>query len=280
MHPHLQSYMPQFALARLAQYCAQCRMPWFKNGLITYFLKHYPVKMEEALESNPYAYANFNDFFTRALKPEMRPMVTDVQAIASPVDGQLTQWGTLKKDQLIQAKQHHFPLHALLGETPQSPRVTSYHDGEFMTLYLAPADYHRVHIPIEGQLCHMTHVPGSLFSVNLRTADSISGLFTQNERVILYFNTNIGEIAVILVGAMIVGGIETPWAGTITPPHQRPNATHWEYPQGPLFKRGTEIGRFKLGSTVILLFPKQGAHWSATLTPQTTVRMGALLGYL
>lgn len=232
--------------------------------------------MQEAIEPNPLAYPTYNDFFGRQLKPECRPIDTDPDSIVSPADGSIAQIGKIAKEKILQAKNHNYSLSTLLGNDKNL--AATFINGSFATIYLAPKDYHRVHMPLAGKLTAMMHVPGKLFSVSPKTADNIPDLFARNERVITVFNTEFGPMAVILVGAMIVGSIETVWHGVITPPH-RAGIRKWEYGQQNIhLAKGDELGRFKLGSTVILLLPKGLSTWNGELKKDSTIQMGRKLG--
>jgi phosphatidylserine decarboxylase len=282
MSPAFQNIAPQRTLTAIAHLMANCEIPWIKNYLIRYFVNKYPVRLEDAIEENPYQYTSFNHFFTRALKPHVRPLTTDPLVIVSPVDGYISQYGHIHQGTLLQAKGFNYTVQALLGGDPSIAEAFS--EGEFLTAYLAPKDYHRVHMPTDGTLCQMTYIPGKLFSVNPRTASAIPNLFARNERVLCLFNTPHGRMAVILVGAMIVGSIETVWAGTIAPPHlNRSGIKTWHYPETEHdsaihLEKGAELGRFKLGSTVIILFEKNKMIWNPTLEPTEDLLMGQPLG--
>ncbi len=280
MSPTFQNIAPQRTLTAIAHLLANCKITWIKNYLIRYFVNKYPVRLKEALEENPYQYESFNHFFTRALKPYARPITEDPTALVSPVDGQISQYGPIRAGHLLQAKGFNYTVEALLGD---SAVAGSFAEGEFLTAYLAPKDYHRVHMPTDGYLCQMTYIPGKLFSVNPRTANAIPNLFARNERVVCLFNTPHGRLALILVGAMIVGSIETVWAGTIAPPHlNRLGTQTWHYPgtgaSAIHLKKGAELGRFKLGSTVIILFEKNKMRWNPTLKSTEDILMGQPLG--
>ncbi len=275
MSPFLQRFLPQRALTDFAGFLANHRNIWLKNRLIQYFIWKYPIKLEEAVESDPYRYGSFNEFFTRALKPNLRPIAPDLHDLVSPADGCISQIGQIHEDQIFQAKGHYYTVANLLGN--DSTLTKPFQNGSFLTVYLAPKDYHRVHMPVDGYLSHMLYVPGKLFSVNTKTAECTANLFAKNERVIAFFNTSLGRVAVILVGAMIVGSIETVWAGTITPPRQQ--TPHlWNYDHPIFLRRGEEMGRFKLGSTVILLFEENAVSWDSGLTAEAPVLMGQRIG--
>jgi phosphatidylserine decarboxylase len=275
----VQHLLPHQLLSRLAGTLARCETAWLKNLLIRHFIRVYRVDMTEAEHGDPAYYASFNAFFTRALKAGVRSLPPDPRAVLSPADGAISAIGRIHADTLLQAKGHDYSLTALLGG--EAARAAPFHGGNFATVYLSPKDYHRVHIPLGGTLREMIHVPGRLFSVNQTTADNIPGLFARNERVICLFDTAAGPMAVILVGAMIVAGIETVWAGAVTPAAQ--DGKVWDYRQQtpPIrLEKGAELGRFKLGSTVIVLFGPDVVQWQQMLTAGSAVRMGQQLGTL
>ena len=264
----LQKILPQHALSRLAGHLARSQTPWLKDWLIRQFAAHYGVRLDEAQASNPQDYASFNDFFTRALKPGVRPLTTALNAIACPADGTISQLGTIDDDRLLQAKGHHYNLAALAG-----PLGQGFANGTFCTIYLAPRDYHRIHMPFEGELTQTLAIPGALFSVNGVTADGIEGLFARNERLVCRFDTDFGPMLVVLVGALIVASIETVWPGPVSP-YTREVRT--DYAQ--VYQRGDEIGRFLLGSTVICCFPPGRVTLRPELQAGAVVRMGEQLG--
>lgn len=247
----LQKIVPQHLLSLFAGFIANCHWPWVKNSFIHWFIRRYQVDMSAAIQPDPSQYPTFNSFFTRHLKPELRPIDQDPNSIVSPVDGIISQAGSLQMTRIIQAKGFDYDLLSLLGGN--NDRAQPFLNGNFVTLYLAPKDYHRVHMPISGQLKEMTYIPGNLFSVNSITANHIPHLFSRNERVVCIFETPIGQMAMILVGAMIVASINTAWAGKITPPRQQKIQT-WSYHDKIMLNRADEMGYFELGSTVILLF--------------------------
>lgn len=248
----LQYITPQHLLSRVVGFFANCKQPWFKNAFITWFIRHYSVDMNIALQPDSTQYPTFNSFFTRYLKATARPLNGDHNTIISPCDGTLCQLGPLQNGRLIQAKNFDYSVLELMGCTNTA---SLFAQGSFMTIYLAPKDYHRVHMPLAGRLLKMIYIPGALFSVNTETADNIPRLFTRNERVICLFETHSGPMAVVFVGAMIVASISTVWSENITPNGSKTIRT-WDYQdQNIQFNRGAEIGHFKLGSTVIVLFP-------------------------
>ena len=268
----LQYLLPQHLLSRLVGKLAECRLPWLKNLLIRRFITQYKVDMSEAVESAPEAYANFNAFFTRALKDGARP-IADAPVVC-PADGAISQLGEVNRGRIFQAKGQDYSLHTLLGD--DKALTAEFDGGSFATIYLSPRDYHRVHMPVDGTLRSMTYVPGKLFSVNTTTAENVRSLFARNERAICVFDTEFGPMAMILVGAMIVAGIETVWDGQVAPPPRQ--LTTRSYPQeAPTLKKGEEMGRFKLGSTVILLFGKDKIDWLDKFEALTPTRLGEAL---
>jgi phosphatidylserine decarboxylase len=254
--------------------------PWLRDLSINTFLKNYRVEMSEAVQANPLAYESFNAFFTRALKPEARPIDHDAATIVSPVDGTVSQCGAIEGDQLIQAKGHRYSLLALLGGDAQLAQ--RYQGGEFACIYLAPYNYHRMHMPLAGTVTDTLYVPGELFSVNAATARSVPGLFARNERVICNFaEASQQQFAMVFVGALFVGSIETIWAGEINPlPRRRGAAIRIAQGRGRSLDKGAEAGRFNMGSTVVLLFQPGRMRWNATMRAGATVRMGAAIGNL
>jgi len=255
------------------------KTPAIKNKIIDTFIRCYGVDMSEAEESDAHQYEDFNAFFTRTLKAEARPIVSGDNEVACPVDGYISQIGNIQHDRLFQAKGHSYTLNALLGG--DSKHVQSFNNGKFATLYLAPKNYHRIHMPISGTLREMIHIPGKLFSVQPATVDSIPNLFAINERVVCVFETEVGPMAIILIGAMIVASINLKWHGTVSPPTSH-IIHHWPYPESkaPHLERGKEMGFFELGSTAIVLFGPDAVTWSPELTAESEVRMGQLFGTL
>ncbi len=272
----LQYVVPQHALSRFAGWVANTSISWIKNPITRWFVKQYDINMAEAAETDPCAYNSFNDFFTRALRADARPICTDSNAIVCPADGAISQIGDIKQGRIFQAKGQDYSLLELIGgnQTMAQP----FEDGKFAVVYLSPKDYHRVHMPLNGKLKSMTHVPGDLFSVNETTAENVPRLFARNERVVCIFETAVGPMAVILVGAMIVASIETVWAGQITPESRTIKTTEYAASIVHEFDTGDEMGRFKLGSTAVVLFGKDAINWSDTLSAGTPTRMGESMG--
>ncbi|MGM0522187.1 MAG: archaetidylserine decarboxylase [Pseudomonadota bacterium] len=265
----LQYPLPHHALSRLTGKFAQCDNPWVKNTLINAFIKRFEVDMSQALEPDPSAYATFNDFFTRALKADARPLS---DGLLSPADGTLSQYGRLQAGQLVQAKGHTYSAQTLLGG--DTALAEEFLGGSFATVYLSPKDYHRVHMPITGTLREMIYVPGRLFSVNEATAKHVPGLFARNERLVCVFDTEHGPMAMVLVGAMIVAAIETVWSGQVTPLSGHPQRMHFGQPI--TLEKGAEMGRFKLGSTVVMCFANPVAF--EAIPTGSMVQMGQTLG--
>jgi phosphatidylserine decarboxylase len=270
-----QHVLPQHALSRLVLRATRVKAPWFKNWLIRGFLKLYTIDMDDAVQPDPLRYASFNEFFTRALRPDARSLAKEPREIACPVDGVISEAGKIDGDTLLQAKGRNYTLKELLASCAWAK---DFEGGSFATIYLAPFNYHRVHMPLAGRLRETVYVPGRLFSVNAATASLVPRLFARNERVLTWFDTAFGEFALILVGALNVGSIATVWAGDITPAPRRVATTL--PPQAVSLDKGEEMGRFNMGSTVILLFQKDRARWHAELRAGATVRLGQSLGYL
>ena len=270
---------PQLGVSNLAGRLADNdRSPALKNRVIKWFIGRYGVDMSEAAEPNPEAYATFNDFFTRELKPGIRPLADGEKTLVSPVDGAISQLGQVTGDRVFQAKGQSFSLSELLGG--EEATTAPFADGEFSTIYLSPKDYHRIHMPMAGTLRQMIHVPGKLFSVNPVTAENVPNLFARNERVVCIFDTASGPMALVLVGAMIVGSVETRWAGVVVPGSRQVTSTLYEGEQAITFDKGEEMGRFRLGSTVIVVMPKGAVSWNSNQVAGKTVRMGEAFGAL
>ena len=265
-----QYLMPKQAMTQLAGDLANAEWGRFTTWVIKRFVKRYQVNMAEAVHADPAHYKSFNEFFTRPLKEGVRP-VADSQWVC-PVDGAISQCGPIDKDQIFQAKGHHYSTRALVGGDEQL--AAQFQNGHFATLYLSPRDYHRIHMPIAGQLLRMIHVPGDLFSVNPTTARGVPGLFARNERVVCEFETEKGPMVLVLVGATIVGSMATVWHGQVNPP--RPGMVReWRYEtQAVQLQKGEEMGRFLLGSTVVMLFPQNSIQFPADWLSTRPLRMG------
>jgi phosphatidylserine decarboxylase len=269
----VQYLMPQHLFSKIMGKFSHIRTPWFKNWMIQRFIKKYNVDMSTAVIEDPSAYENFNQFFTRQLKPQLRPITDIPQSIASPVDGTAIQMSRINKNLLLQAKRFYYDLHSLLGGDNSLAEL--FHDGSFATLYLAPRDYHRVHMPLSGQLKQVIYIPGKLFSVNQLTSECIPNLFSRNERLITLFDTEAGPMAVILVGAMIVGSIQTVW---MDHPIRDKDIRHLPVSTSIQLAKGAELGHFTLGSTVILLFGKNAVSWATEGGTPASLKMGQLIG--
>jgi len=263
--------LPKLLLTKLANKLANSNIPWLKNYLITYFINKYPINMLEAAEENPLNYATFNDFFTRKLKTLARTI--SASRFISPADGFISQGGRLQVNKLLQAKGIYYTLEQLLACSDEAKK---YYSGDFVTIYLSPKDYHRIHMPIDGNLVKQTYIPGKLFSVQPFTTENIPGLFSRNERLVLHFETAFGPMALVLVGATIVGCIGTAWGGDIP----RHNKIHTQVFEKPLpIQKGSELGYFKLGSTVIMTLSSQAnIQWQTKLINGAPILLGQALG--
>ena len=264
----LQRILPHHGLSRLTGALARSEHPWIRRPFVHGFARAYRIDLAEAERGSLDEYRSFNDFFTRALRPGARPLDPDPTSILSPADGVVSQSGRLDGDRLLQAKGTQYRLRSLIGRD-----APEYVNGSFATVYLAPHDYHRVHLPLAGRLVRTTAIPGELFSVNARTEAAISDLFCRNERLVCEFETARGNLLVVLVGAMIVASIETVWGGP-TSPYRRQQEDRWDR----TFARGAEIGRFLLGSTVIVCLPPGPMRLDAGLKAGLPVRMGQRIG--
>ncbi len=265
-----QHLLPKQALTSLAGAAARLQGGTVTTAVIRWFIQRYGVNMLEAAEPDPAAYTSFNDFFTRALKVGARPLAS--ADLLCPVDGAISQLGAIEGDQIFQAKGHHYSTTALVGG--DAALAAHFHGGHFATLYLSPKDYHRIHMPQAGRLLRMIHVPGDLFSVNPATARGVPGLFARNERVVCVFDGEHGPWVLVLVGATIVGSMATVWHGVVNPP--RPGTVReWAYANEPIeLARGAEMGRFLLGSTVVMLFPRGPLQFNPGWQPGGAIRMG------
>jgi phosphatidylserine decarboxylase len=274
-----QHLIPHHIASRAMGRLTRIRQPAFKNLVIEQFVKHYRVDLSAAVEQNARAYPDFNSFFTRALRPETRPVSNEGHDIAAPVDGTTSALGEIGGSRIFQAKGHYFTLDALLGGSPTLAR--RFDNGRFITLYLSPRDYHRIHMPVTGRLLHMRYIPGRLFSVNANTTRAIDGLFARNERVVAVFSTAAGMMALVIVGAIFVGGIETVWHGVVAPSRDR-SIRQWDYDgveDEPVnLQHGEEMGRFNMGSTVIVLFAGDRAAWDSEIRAGRAVIMGQTVG--
>lgn len=269
-----QHLVPQHALASLMHRFARARSRALRNLSIRWFVRHYGVDMSTALDGDPERYEHFNAFFTRALRADARPMCSSPSSLVSPVDGRVGQVGEIGDGLLLQAKGQCYRVEDLLaGES-----ATEFLGGQFATLYLSPRDYHRVHMPLTGELHRMHYVPGRLFSVNQAAVRFVPRLFARNERVICSFRTELGLMALILVGAIFVGGLETVWHGAITPPRGKPINRRYVGSEALTLVRGAEMGRFNMGSTVILLLPSRSITWEPSLCEGATIEMGQRIG--
>ncbi|HET7396612.1 MAG TPA: archaetidylserine decarboxylase [Gammaproteobacteria bacterium] len=274
----LQYPLPQHAISRAVHWLTRIRQPAFKNWITRKFIHRFGVDMTEAVQPDPTAYPTFNAFFTRALRHGTRPLASEADAVACPVDGTVSQAGNIVEGRIFQAKGQSFTTAELFGGETAS--AAQFDAGIFTTLYLSPRDYHRIHMPFAGTLTQMIHVPGRLFSVNPPTTRAVPRLFARNERVVTVFDTGVGPMAVIMVGALNVGSIETIWAGEVTPPRGR-KIRRLDYRESRItLDKGAELGRFNMGSTVILLFAADRVRWESTLAADQTVRMGQRIATL
>jgi len=272
----LQHLLPQHALSRIMHSLTRNETVWWKNLIIRQVVKRFKVNLAEAENPDIESYASFNKFFTRALGPGARPLAQDVDIITSPADGAISQIGVVQGAAILQAKGKIFTTEKLLGGSPGPSDL--FNHGHFVTIYLSPRDYHRLHMPCDGVLKKMIHIPGQLFSVNSVTTESVDNLFARNERVVAIFETPLGAMALVLVGAIFVSSIETVWHGVVTPPRSQSIRT-WDYNDNPItLKRGQEMGRFNMGSTIIVLFEKKQVQWLTSLSAGSTILMGEKLG--
>lgn len=278
MRPDLIKILPQYLVPKHAYtavvgYLSESKKPIIKNFLIKRFVNEFHVNMSEAIIEDPYAYATFNDFFIRKLKPQLRPIAK--ADIVLPVDGLVSQIGLINEGQIIQAKGYDYTVEKLLNCSPQ--KANQFVNGKFATLYLSPKDYHRVHMPLDAELISMTYIPGSLFSVRKNVVELIPKLYVRNKRLVMSFKTAIGPMEMVMVGATLVGKIGTSWAGDLKESKQ---ITHYDYRQKPIkIKQGEEIGYFKMGSTVIVLFANgDKVHWNKQLKPDSVIHYGEAMG--
>jgi phosphatidylserine decarboxylase len=269
-----QYLLPKKALTAFAGFVAAAQWGGMTTSLIQWFVKRYQVNMAEAANPDIASYASFNEFFTRPLKAGARPLAA--ADFICPVDGAISQLGPIQKDQIFQAKGHHYSSTALVGG--DAALAAQFDNGSFATIYLSPRDYHRIHMPCDGRLTRMIYVPGDLFSVNPTTARGVPGLFARNERVVCVFESDHGPFVLTLVGATIVGSMATVWHGVVNPP-RRPDVCEWHYEPGAVsLRKGEEMGRFLLGSTVVMLFPANKMGFNPQWTAAQPVRLGENMG--
>ncbi|AKJ27433.1 archaetidylserine decarboxylase [Caldimonas brevitalea] len=265
-----QYLLPKQALTAFAGRVASAEAGALTRVLIERFVRRYGVNMSEAANPDPGSYRSFNEFFTRPLKPGARPIAA--ADLVCPVDGALSQFGAIERDRIFQAKGHHYTTQALVGG--DATLAGLFENGSFATLYLSPRDYHRIHMPCDGTLQRMIYVPGDLFSVNPATARGVPGLFARNERVVCVFDGPRGPFVLVLVGATIVGSMATVWHGVVNPPRVG-QVREWTYRDRPVhLKQGEEMGRFLLGSTVVMLFPGAPLRFNPTWAPEAPVHLG------
>lgn len=271
-----QYILPHHFLSQVMSKFTHCENTTWKKLMISQIIKFYHVNMADAQQEDINAYRSFNHFFTRALKDGVRPLTELKTGVACPADGAVSQAGQISAGDIFQAKGKSFTVTELLGGDAQ--RAAPFEDGLFTTIYLSPKDYHRLHMPLTGTLKEMIHIPGRLFSVNGATANSVPRLFARNERVACIFDTEIGEMALVLVGAIFVSSVETVWHGVVTPPTIR-EVRSWKYAENaPVLEKGAEMGRFNMGSTIIVLFGKDKAQWLPEFVAGKAVQMGELIG--
>ena len=272
-----QRVLPKHALSRMIGKVAESKRPWLKNILIKRAIAAFNINMQEAQSDNLDNYDSFNAFFTRALKDGARPIDADSNSVVCPADGVVSQAGNISKNKILQAKGIDYSVGRILGN---STEANHYQDGSFATIYLSPKDYHRVHMPISGKLLRTRYIPGELFSVNDQTAQSLNGLFARNERLVCEFESDLaGQFSVIFVGAMLVAGIETVWGGFEQPGPGAVRENDFS-DQSLIYAKGDEIGRFKFGSTIVLLFGKDAVRGLDALLPQSPVSMGQSIALL
>jgi phosphatidylserine decarboxylase len=267
-----QYLIPQHALSVLMHKLTRSELTWFKNSFIRFIIKKYKVNIEEAKTAELTAYRSFNEFFTRQLREGVRP-IADGDVVVSPVDGAISQLGQINKGQIIQAKGRQYSVLELLAGNQELAQ--QFENSQFATIYLSPRDYHRIHMPLTGKLKSMSYIPGKLFSVSPRTARAVPKLFARNERVVTVFETDIGPMVLVLVGAIFVGSMETVWQGQITPDYGK-KVEHWAYQgeQAITIQKGEEMGRFNMGSTVVMLMPEQCKPFLGKFKAGSTIQLG------
>lgn len=270
-----QYLVPQHLLSRIVGKIAASEIYWLKNLFITKFIKQFGINMQEAKLKNADDFASFNEFFTRELEDGARTFSDQENGILSPADGAVSQIGDIKDGRIFQAKGQDYSLLELLGG--DKALSDEFMGGKFTTIYLSPKDYHRVHMPTTGTLRKLVYIPGDLFSVNQTTAENVPRLFARNERAVAIFDTEQGPMAMVLVGAMIVAAIETVWAGRITPPNRKIKVTDYTNPQPIELQKGVEMGRFLLGSTVVLCFAENSINWAEQLTAESPLKVGEII---
>jgi phosphatidylserine decarboxylase len=269
-----QYLLPKQALTLLAGRVAGARGGAMTTRLIRWFVGKYGVNMAEAENADIESYASFNEFFTRPLRADVRPLAAS--DFVCPVDGAISQFGDIDEHEIFQAKGHTFTTRELIGGDARL--ASHFAHGSFANLYLSPRDYHRIHMPCDGRLTRMIYIPGSLFSVNPTTARGVPGLFARNERVVCVFESDSGPFVMVLVGATIVGSMATVWHGVVNPPRQ-PSICEWTYDTAPVvLRKGEEMGRFLLGSTVIMLFARDTLRFNPDWAPERSVRLGEMMG--
>ncbi len=265
-----QYLIPKHLLTRLVGFFAGAKMGGLTTAMINSFIKHYKVNTKEII-GKPEEYKTFNDFFARQIQPDARPINMTDNVLVFPADGKISQFGAIEDKFMLQAKNHYYTVNALLAN---SPEAKLFQNGDFITTYLSPKDYHRVHIPFDGTLTKMIHVPGDLFSVNKFNAEHIPELFARNERVICFFDTSIGKMAVVLVGATIVRSISTVWSGVVAPSKNKDISVYDYTDNNKSFTKGVEIGKFFMGSTVICLFEKNKIKFNEDMLAGQPTRVG------
>jgi phosphatidylserine decarboxylase len=271
-----QYILPHHALSRVMRCFSRSENNFIKTLFITQIIKRYQVNMAESSVEDINEFKSFNHFFTRELKPGLRPVTSDANAVACPADGAISQAGRITDGNIFQAKGKSFTATDLLGGSAE--RAAPFNNGVFSTIYLAPKDYHRLHMPLTGTLREMVHVPGRLFSVNTVTANNVPGLFARNERVVAIFDTAAGPMALVLVGAIFVCSIETVWHGEVSPPTVSSVQT-WQYKDNPVtLNIGEELGRFNMGSTIIVLFGEDKVQWAKAIAAGVPVKLGEKMG--